>query len=225
MRRLSVALCLLALACGSNSPTTPSDPNPQTPTATRIIRILGGPINFGGIEIGQSFVWNLQIANDGNSSLTVSGVNGPGGQAAGLVSSVSAGTVIPAGAVIPWRITFAPNAIAQYNGNVTVSSDATSGTNTVAMTAFGRGPTFVKTGVGDDVFDVPFYVSRVRITGNYNQNSSNFVVRIGGRLVVNELLGTGWNQTAFAGNYLLESTGAGTVTLSSGVSWSITELR
>ena len=224
MRPLALALSLFALvSCGGKSPTAPT-PDPPA-TATRIIRLLGGPINFGGIEIGNSFTWNLQIANDGNAPLTISNVNGPGGQAAGFVSSVSNGTVIAAGSVRPWTITFTPNASAQYNGNITVSSDATSGTNTVAMVAFGRGPTYTRAGVGDDVFDVPFYVSRVRITGNYNANSSNFIMRIGGRTVINELLGTFWGQTAFSGNYLLESTGASTVTNSSGVSWTVTELR
>lgn len=224
MKRLYVlVLCLLALSCGGKSPTAPT---PEPPAATtRIIRLLGGPINFGGIEIGQSFTWHLQIANDGNAPLTISSVNGPGGQAAGFVSSVTAGAVIPAGSVRPWQIVFTPNASAQYNGTVTVSSDATSGTNTVPMTAFGRGPTFSYSGAGDDVFDVPFYVSRVRITGVYNGFSSNFIMRIGGRLVINELLGTGWTQTSFAGNYLLEATGAATVTNSTGVAWTITEIR
>jgi hypothetical protein len=74
------------------------------------------------------------------------------------------------------------------------------------------------------VFDMPTYVTRVRITGSYSGYSSNFIVHIGGRSVVNELLGTGWGPTTFDGTYA--TSGGVTETLhSSGVAWSFTEVR
>lgn len=78
-------------------------------------------------------------------------------------------------------------------------------------------------GVGDMVFDMPTYVSRVRITGTYTGSSSNFVVYVGGHLLVNELLGTYWGQTNFSGTYV---TTGGTVEIiySSGVAWTFTEV-
>ncbi len=78
-------------------------------------------------------------------------------------------------------------------------------------------------GTGDNVFDMPTYVSRVKITATYTHNSSNFIVYIAGKLVVNELLGTYWDQTYFEGTYV---TSGGTVEIkySSGVSWSFTEV-
>ena len=45
--------------------------------------------------------------------------------------------------------------------------------------------------------------------GTYTGFSSNFIVRIGGRLIVNELLGTTWGQTRYDGTLL--TGGGGTV--------------
>ena len=80
-----------------------------------------------------------------------------------------------------------------------------------------------KSGVGDSVFDMPTYVSRVRVIGTYTGYSSNFIVDVAGRLFVNELLGTGWGTTTYDGT-LLTSGGVVEITHSSGVSWSFTQV-
>jgi len=87
-------------------------------------------------------------------------------------------------------------------------------------------PLFARSGVGDNVFDMPASVGRIRITGAFSGFSSNFIVYIGGRLIVNELLGTGWRQTTFEGTYVVP-TGAGVteIKLSGGVAWTFTEVR
>jgi hypothetical protein len=86
-------------------------------------------------------------------------------------------------------------------------------------------PLFTKSGTGDNVFDMPMYVARVRIVGTYTGYSSNFIVYIGGRLIVNELLGTGWGTTRYDGTLLTGGGGIVQITNSSGVSWSFTEVR
>jgi hypothetical protein len=85
-------------------------------------------------------------------------------------------------------------------------------------------PVFSASGVGDNVFTIPATVSRIRIMARYTGNSSNFVVRIAGSLVVNELIGTFWGTTTFDGTYLT-SGGTTAITNSSGVSWTFTEVR
>ncbi len=80
-----------------------------------------------------------------------------------------------------------------------------------------------KSGVGDSVFDMPTYVSRVRVIGTYTGFSSNFIVEVGGSLLVNELLGTGWGTTTYDGT-LLTTGGVVEITSSSGVSWSFTQV-
>lgn len=80
-----------------------------------------------------------------------------------------------------------------------------------------------KSGAGDSVFDMPTYVSRVRIIGTYKGYSSNFIVYVGGSLLVNELLGTGWGTTRYDGT-LLTTGGVVEIKYSSGVSWSFTQV-
>ena len=77
---------------------------------------------------------------------------------------------------------------------------------------------------GDTVCDMSSDVVPAHIVGTYTGYSSNFIVRIGGRLIVNELLGTGWGTTRYEGT-LLTGGGVVEITNSSGVSWSVEEGR
>lgn len=79
-------------------------------------------------------------------------------------------------------------------------------------------------GSGDNVFDMPTSVRRVKITGDYTKNSSNFIIWISNRLVVNELIGTGWGTTHFEGTYAV-SGGQTEIKNSSGVAWTFAEVR
>jgi hypothetical protein len=79
-------------------------------------------------------------------------------------------------------------------------------------------------GTGDTVFDMPTRVERVKIAADYSEHSSNFIAHIGGDLVVNELIGTGFDSTHFEGTYLTDG-GVAEITHSSGVRWCFTEVR
>jgi hypothetical protein len=74
------------------------------------------------------------------------------------------------------------------------------------------------------VFDMPTTVARVRIVGTYTARGSNFIVKIGGRLVVNEIIGTAWPSTVSDGIYLTTG-GVVEITNSAGVVWAFTEVR
>jgi hypothetical protein len=88
-------------------------------------------------------------------------------------------------------------------------------------------PLWSNTGTGDMVFDMPADVARVHVTATYIGYSSNFVVWIGGTrtLLVNELIGTGWGTTTYDGVLLTGGGGVVSITNSSGVAWSFTEVR
>ena len=75
------------------------------------------------------------------------------------------------------------------------------------------------------MFDLPARITRVRIEAAYAGNTSNFIVKIAGKLIVNELLGTFWGPTTFTGTYLISGGGTVEITDSSGVSWTFTEVR
>ena len=87
-------------------------------------------------------------------------------------------------------------------------------------------PIFTRTGTGANVFDMPTYVTRIRIQGSYSGNCENFVVRIAGRLIVNEILGT--CSVASGRNYdgtFVATGGVTEVVLSTGITWTFTEVR
>lgn len=226
VRRLvvSVALMLVTAACGKDSPTAPSTPSQQT--ATRIIR-LGGNLNFGNVIVGQEPPDGLlTVTNEGTAVLNVTGISGPcGGGAMSVVGSTAFG-VAPR-QTVNVTVRFRPTAVQSCTGSITVASDATSGSNSIQVVAAGVAPprpTFTRSGVGDTVFDMPADVARVRIIGIYNGYSSNFIVRIGGRLIVNELIGDGWGSRRYDGTLLTGGGGVVSITSSSGVQWSFEEV-
>jgi len=98
-----------------------------------------------------------------------------------------------------------------------VTSGSTGGSTVVAGS-------FSKTGTGDMVFEIPASVTRIRIQGSYADNSSFFVVKVAGSLLVNELIGTDWSSTTFDGTYLVTGGGTVEITKSSGVDWTITQV-
>jgi hypothetical protein len=86
---------------------------------------------------------------------------------------------------------------------------------------------FSVSGSGNTVFDLPTYITRIRIVGTYTGNSSNFIVTIAGRLVVNEIIGT---SSSFGGRTVSDGTyqttgGVVAITNSAGVAWTFTEVR
>ena len=97
---------------------------------TKIIG-LSGNLAFGNVTTGATATATLTITNRGNATLTVSSISYPGG-----FSGAWSGT-IAAGGSHNVLVTFAPTAVTSYSGNVTVNSDATSGTRTIA--ASGKG--------------------------------------------------------------------------------------
>lgn len=87
-------------------------------------------------------------------------------------------------------------------------------------------PFFVRSGVGDNVFDLPSYVSRVRIQATYPGSCQNFIVRIAGRSAVNVILGTCSVADARAhdGTYVT-SGGVVEILSSTGVQWTFTQVQ
>ena len=83
---------------------------------------------------------------------------------------------------------------------------------------------FTKSGTGNTVFTLPTNITKVSIVGTYTQSSSNFIVTIGGKLVVNDLVGTSWGLTVDSGTYATTG-GQVQITSSTGVTWAFTEVR
>src|SRR5918993_1311881 len=114
---------ILLTGCKSDTPTAP------TPTSTVA---LSGNMAFGNITVGSAAAATLTIGNTGTGELTITSVTYP----AGFSGSFASGTVAPNGSQVV-TVTFAPTAAQSYSGNITVTGNQASGTNTIAVSGTG----------------------------------------------------------------------------------------
>ena len=105
---------------------------PPPPPPTKII-VLTGNLAFGTVVIGSaSPTSTLTVANQGNTLLTVTAVSYPTG-----FTGPTTGFTVASGSSFDMVVTFTPLLPQLYSGNITVTSDATSGTNTIACSGTG----------------------------------------------------------------------------------------
>lgn len=225
MRRVAIILSIAGLvACGGGkgSPTAPT-PAP-TPTVTRNINV-GGDVQFGAVQLGQTATGQLRITNNGNAVVTVTSISAPSSACVSMFSLGWTSGQIQPGATQMIAFRFAPTAVINCSGNVTVNSDATGGIISIAISASGTLdglPLFVKNGRGNQVFDMPTYIRRVRIQGTWDRTSnSNFIVWVGGNLIVNEILR---QSITYDGTHAVTG-GEVRIEDSNQITWTITELR
>jgi len=225
MTRLALLLSLgvLVSACGSSS--SPTAPTPAPVTPTKIISVSGN-LAFGSVNIGSSASSSFTIGNSGNTTLTFTSLNCTGGTGpTGYTATPTSGSVPPGGNVTV-AMRFAPTTAGFLSCVLSVVGDQTAGgaAINVSCTGVNPNPIFVRSGVGNTVFDLPTYVGRIHIVGTYIGTSSNFIVHIAGDHIVNDLLGTEWPQTVSDGTYVTHG-GVVEILSSTGVSWSFTEVR
>lgn len=202
MKRLILSFAIaVTVACGGSTPTAPT-PTPPAPTlfslTGRVSSAAGGAITGASLSIA-----------DGPNTGKATSSNSAGDYAfqaltaSGFTLSVSAGGFLPKA------------------GPIALSA------NLVQNIALIPAQIFQLNGSGNQVFDVPTYITRLRVIADYGGNCQNFIMHIGGRSIANEILGTCSVQTT--GNHYdatVNSTGGSGETVdSSGVSWQITELR
>jgi hypothetical protein len=102
------------------------------PPVTRIIG-LSGDMDFGSVQVGASYTRTLTISNTGNSILNVSSITYPNG----FSGNWAGGNIGANGGSKDVTVTFTPIEATTYTGTITVNSDKTGGTNTIAC--FGTG--------------------------------------------------------------------------------------
>jgi len=138
---------------------------------TRIIRLVGN-LAFGDVKIGTTLPRVMTIYNDGDSTLTVSGISYPpgfSGNWSGPISKSSSQDV---------TVTFAPTATTNYGGTIWVNSDKTSGTDTIPCSGTGtEEPTRIIRLVGNLAFgDVKIGTTLPRVMTIYNDGDSTLTV-------------------------------------------------
>lgn len=228
MKRLIVAVALLASAC-SKSTTAPSTTTTTISTPTRIITVSGN-LAFGDVNLGESATRTFTIGNSGNSTLTFTSLNAVGGTGGtGYAATPTSGTVAPGGTTTI-TLRFTPTGAGFWSHVLTVVGDQTAGGAAINVSGVGvnNTPLFTRSGLGDQVFDMPLSVARVRVQAAPTTSCQNFIVRIGGRAsIINVILGTCSVADArtLDSTYLTGGGGVVQITSSTGIQWTFTEIR
>jgi len=120
-----VTLVLAAMICngcasvGANpNSSASSEPPVSGPTAS--LSVSTSSLDFGGVLVGGSSVYEVSLTNTGDSNITFSGLSatGPGFAASGVDSH----TTLTPGETAALNVTFAPKEMGSAAGSVTVSS-------------------------------------------------------------------------------------------------------
>lgn len=86
-------------------------------------------------------------------------------------------------------------------------------------------PLWSVAGTGNDVLAKPLSVAVVRITGSFAGTGSNFIIWCGSSLLVNEIIGTRYPSTSYSGTHATPNCTQIEVRNSTGVAWTMTEVR
>ena len=112
---------------GSTNYLPAADVQRQLTVVSRII-VLTGDLDFGEVIFGESATRDLTISNAGTANITIEGITYPEGFSG--VVSVGATEIIVA-------VTFTPTGLEVFEGEVQVTSNATSGASSIAVSGTG----------------------------------------------------------------------------------------
>jgi hypothetical protein len=200
---------LLTAACSSDNksvtaPSTPTTPTPPPAPAPTTFTLSGRVTSAAGPALAGA---NVAILDGPNANRATS-TDGAGGYSfTGLASS-------------GFTVAFSAGGYATTTRPVSLAANVT--TNVALLPA----ALFQKVGVGNQVFDIPSFITRARIMADYGGSCQNFILRINGRSLANEILG---NCSIASGRHydatVLTGGGTGDTVSSEGVLWSFTEVR
>ncbi len=116
-------------------PVTSSSGTLAVTSGTVLLGASSTQLSFGSVDVSSNGVQSVTITNAGNSNVTISNVSvsGAGFNAGGGV----AGLILSPGQTAPLSVTFAPAAVGNASGSVTVTSNATNSPITIALAGTG----------------------------------------------------------------------------------------
>jgi hypothetical protein len=92
-------------------------------------------VSFGGVNVGGSASNNVTLTNSGTSTITVSGVTATG---SGItVSGIALPTTLTAGSNTSFTVQFAPTAVGNVSGSISIANSGPTSALTVAVTGAG----------------------------------------------------------------------------------------
>jgi hypothetical protein len=111
---------------------------------------------------------------------------------------------------------------------VSVTRGVNLASNTTLSVSLLPSQLFTQSGVGDNVFTIPGYVTRVRVDGSFQGSCQNFIVNANNRLLINVIIGTcsvADTKSPFTGTYAISGATSVAITGSTGIAWTFTEVR
>jgi hypothetical protein len=201
----TAVLALVAAACSDGAPTGPSTegPGPRQTLLPEMTATLSGTV------------------------LSASGVPIEGATVR-VLDGLSVGTAVTTDAAGQYRFERLPRTNTNFSATAANHVEDRRGVRVdgSATLDFMLEPTplFTRSGTGNDVFDLPPSITRVRIQGRWNgTGTSTFTVRIAGRTAVNENLRT----INYEGVHLAAANGGGVVEVANAanIAWTVTEVR
>ncbi|WP_152287235.1 choice-of-anchor D domain-containing protein [Flavicella marina] len=109
-----------------------SSDNGEVETKTFTTQLSKTSINFGNVEVAEERKETFLVTNTGTQAITISNITAP----TGFSVSPTSGT-INSGDFINFTVTFIPNAIDIFNGNIVITSNSTSTANTISVSGTG----------------------------------------------------------------------------------------
>lgn len=206
IRRASwiVPILMLVAACSDGptptSPTPPTTTPPSTPPAPTLATVHGvitdahtsAPVVGASVTIRGGNYDGRRTTTDGNGYFSLPQVSGT------------------------FRL------IGQRDGYNEGSRDVTMGPGDTRAD-FQMVPFWRHAGQGNTVFDMPPYVTRVQIVGEWlRRDTSNFIVRLNGRTIVNEILR---ESITYSGVHLVSGGGVVEIVSSSNIRWSFQQVQ
>ena len=199
-------------ACGSSSPTAPAPTPPPPPVAATVVSLAvagASCANGATCQVPSTLTLTATASFSDGTTQNVTG-QATWSSTNPSVASVSAG-------VVTARATGGTDVTAVFQGKL--------GGVTVSVP-----PPFSQSGVGDNVFAIPSFVTRVRVDATYGGTCQNFIVRISTQptSLINVIIGTcsvADTRSPFSGTYAINNGGTVTITNSTGVNWTFTQLR
>ena len=123
----SISVTLTATAVSG----TPVSGTPAPAISTLVLNASAASLNFGSVTVSSSSMQSVTLANAGTSNVTISNVSIAG--AGFTASGVPAGTILTPGQTGTMNVTFSPAASGAATGSITVTSNASSGPNVIAL--------------------------------------------------------------------------------------------
>lgn len=174
------------------------DQSPAAPTPTSAVTLTGN-MAFGNVTVGSTATSTLTIGNTGTGELAITSVTYP----AGFTGSFASGTIGANGSQAI-TVTFAPTAAQAYSGNITVTGNQASGTNTIALSGTGVAlATFTLSGVVTETAPTTSTVLvgvRVAFVDGANQGRSA-TTGVDGRYQITGVVNGGYTVSATLAGY------------------------